>query len=740
MEYQSDTFPLPNAEAGLPPPKRIRKRPAPAATGNGPQLSNESHSQADSTTPDPDGQPRSALDLNLTVTTFRDVKARESRETRTTLRAFAETIESRRATRKADLPLLKLATFGDARSDRGAIRHDGNLVAVHGVEVEHDAGTMTVEDAEAALQEWGVAGLIHTTPSHTAAAPRWRLLCPLAEPVAAGERRALVDRLDAVLGYALAPESGTASQAFYYGRVEGVPFDLRLVDGGPLDCGHVGDMLDLFGPSRPAEAASVESAPDPNDDDDLEALLERHRVPEWPRIESALAVTPSDDRETWLTVGMALHEESGASGQGFATWSSWSATSPKFNAKDQARTWESFGRSARAAVGIGTVFKLAKDHGWSAKAPDAPAEPDAPEPSKPSGLTFLTPGECEGAPSRGYVVKGMIAPRDVGCVFGPPGAGKSLIAPSIGYAVAQGESSFGMRSKEGGVLYVAAEDPHGMRSRVAALKRKQGAADRFVLVDGVANLLADKSADLKALTAAVRERRPALVILDTLAMAFPGLEENDAASMGKVVAVARSLTRWGAAVVLVHHDTKADGATPRGHSVLNGALDFALHVKRGDDGIVRGRLTKNRNGSCDRDIAFTIGVEVMGEDEDGDDVTAAVAVELDPDFAPQPERKLTAAQRAVLAVLRDLESGGGTSGTDGLCPGPVPVSREALRDACMASSAVCASESRDSRKKAFNRAFGTLVGQGVVHECPGDMPTVSTRKPFDPNEFDEVDL
>ena len=135
-----------------------------------------------------------------------------------------------------------------------------------------------------------------------------------------------------------------------------------------------------------------------------------------------------------------------------------------------------------------------------------------------------------------------------------------------------------------------------MRGRIKALRQAHGDAQGFQLVEGVADLLASDSPDLIALKSAVKEQRPSLIFIDTLAMAFPGLEENSAEAMGRVVAVARALTRWGAAVVLIHHDTKAADATPRGHSLLNGALDVALHVKRDEGGIIRGHLTKNRNG------------------------------------------------------------------------------------------------------------------------------------------------
>jgi hypothetical protein len=325
---------------------------------------------------------------------------------------------------------------------------------------------------------------------------------------------------------------------------------------------------------------------------------------------------------------------------------------------------------------------------------------DVSEPGKPSGLTFLTPSECEAAPSRGYVIKKVIAPRDVGCIFGAPGAGKSLIAPYLGFRVSQGEEAFGMRTKAGGVFYVAAEDETGMRGRVAALKDELGDADDFVLVGGVSNLFVG-SAHHKALMRAIEERKPSLIFVDTLAMAFPGLEENSAESMGKVVAVARALTAHGAAVVLIHHSPKATDGTPRGHSILNGALDFAVELQAKDDsGIIRGRLTKNRNGPCYLDIAFKIAVTPMGEDEDGDPITYARCRPLDGP-APKAGPKPTPAEKAALDVLKGLDRGEG-------------VDEAEWRRACQRDRILCASDDPESRRKAAYRAIQGLARKRLV--------------------------
>ncbi|MEP7365615.1 MAG: AAA family ATPase, partial [Acidobacteriota bacterium] len=342
----------------------------------------------------------------------------------------------------------------------------------------------------------------------------------------------------------------------------------------------------------------------------------------------------------------------------------------------------------------------------------------APEPRTFGELTFESPSECAIAAARGYLVKGLLAGGDVACIFGAPGAGKSLIAPHIGYMVARGEQAFGMRTKPGRVFYVAAEDLSGLRRRVAALRLRHGDATEFRVVGGVSDLLDDDSPHLQALREAISDQMPVLIFVDTLAMAFPGLEENDARSMGRVVAVARQLAEYGAAVVLIHHDTKDEGSTPRGHSILNGALDAAMHVKRDDEGIVRGRLTKNRNGACDRDIAFRIGVETLGHDEDGDPETAALVDEL-PASTLSMAPRLSPGQREALAILRDLEAAG-------------DVFEEAWRDACIDGRRVSQSEEREGRKRAFNRARRDLaerrlparLQQHLAHLSPHDLSVI----------------
>jgi hypothetical protein len=250
-------------------------------------------------------------------------------------------------------------------------------------------------------------------------------------------------------------------------------------------------------------------------------------------------------------------------------------------------------------------------------------------------------------------------------------------------------------------MYVASEDESGMRARITALRSDHGDADGFTLVGNVTSLFPG-SADLKALRNAVKDRNPSLIVIDTLAMSFPGLDENSADGMGQVVAAARSLTVDGAGVILVHHDTKAGDGLPRGHSLLNGALDMSLYLSRDQNGNVIGKPSKNRNGSCDTQMAFRIGVRTLGVDEDGDDITTAIAEDLASDYEPPRMERLSDSVKSLRTLFHELAKD--SHGVD----------EAEFRQASVDGRAVSASEKANSRRVAFSRGVQQLVDIGTI--------------------------
>src|SRR5690606_16251611 len=122
------------------------------------------------------------------------------------LRRFADEVEARSAAkRKSALPLISLATYGGRATKDGNLLTAANLESVHGVEADYDGGWITPRQARARLEKAGLAGLISTSPSHEPDAPRWRVLCPLANEVEKDDRAAMVARLQGVFGGKLGP-------------------------------------------------------------------------------------------------------------------------------------------------------------------------------------------------------------------------------------------------------------------------------------------------------------------------------------------------------------------------------------------------------------------------------------------------------------------------------------------------------------------------------------------------------
>lgn len=349
----------------------------------------------------------------------------------------------------------------------------------------------------------------------------------------------------------------------------------------------------------------------------------------------------------------------------------------------------------------------------------APAfQSDRTRTARPSrAVRFLTPAECATADPRGYIVKGLLAPQDLALIFGGPGLGKSCLAPRMAYAIAQGAEFFGRRVRPGRVIYVAAEDPHGMRQRIRALREQMGETSDLLLSDGLSDLMTRDGPHSVTLAAKIAEFRPAVVFLDTVAAGFPGLRENESGAdgMGAVVTFARDLiAAYGVAVVLLHHVPKTEASTPRGHGILHGDADVAFSLTRSGDATIRAAMTKNRNGPSDGALTFSIRAAKIDTDSDGDPVTAPIA-EPEEDGRTAGPRLPPQARRAK-GILADLivSEGKPMPGAGGFPSMALPgVSLDRWRTECTARH-LSGADDLESQKRAFRAAFKQLQDVGQV--------------------------
>ncbi len=214
----------------------------------------------------------------LAVSLFADTSAQSVKTREFAWNQLVERIRSPKLhERKTNMPLVKLARFGGARTDRGSLRHDANVRMIDGIEGDYDAGELSIADAATMLADAGIVAVLYSSPNHDPERPRWRVLCPTSRTRSPEGRRMLVGRLNRVLGGALAPESFALSQSYYIGqarlRDDGTPaiYDAQEVRGHRCI-----DEAEEIEPLYPVNGhASESAASQARDDPILNALRER---------------------------------------------------------------------------------------------------------------------------------------------------------------------------------------------------------------------------------------------------------------------------------------------------------------------------------------------------------------------------------------------------------------------------------------------------------------------------------
>lgn len=235
-----------------------------------------------------------------------------------------------------------------------------------------------------------------------------------------------------------------------------------------------------------------------------------------------------------------------------------------------------------------------------------------------------------------WLVSGWLSEGDKSAIAGASKAGKSFLAIEIALDVALGRGLFGNRVKQGGVIYAAGEGAPGVKKRLRAYAQHHALEFShnipFVLLQKpVAFYRAEES--LKDLIAEVRAHARAfncplrLVVVDTLAKASIGAEENSVKDMGLVLAAVDTLQAETQAHVMLVHHMDAKGEKLRGSTSIYATVDQVLYVTRDESTKIRTvRLDKQKDDEEGTTFRFELPQVILGKDEDGRDVTSCVCV------------------------------------------------------------------------------------------------------------------
>jgi hypothetical protein len=210
------------------------------------------------------------------------------------------------------------------------------------------------------------------------------------------------------------------------------------------------------------------------------------------------------------------------------------------------------------------------------------------------------------------------------------------------------------------VIWLGLEAAAGTRRRVTAhCKRYEIEAGQLLFADVTTALQMLELHDVTALIATVKAaeaetgEKCALVVIDTLARAMAGHDENATKDMGLLVKgcdLVRAET--DATVLLIHHSGKDPTKGARGSGSLRAAVDTEIEVS-GQQNPRQAKVTKQRDLPSGDVFTFDLEpVEIGSDPETGEPFTSCVVVHQDDGRPALAEPR----GRAVASIMRALRS------------------------------------------------------------------------------------
>lgn len=294
---------------------------------------------------------------------------------------------------------------------------------------------------------------------------------------------------------------------------------------------------------------------------------------------------------------------------------------------------------------------------WAARH-GTPAFPDMEE-ATPAAPRFpiLSADDLMALEQPPELIRGVLVAEGLASIFGPSASGKSFLVQVIEDCVARGTDFFGHRVvRPVPVMHLALEGSGGLPKRLLAHRQVHGPLPenlRFC----TAPLSLQSPLDREELIQAAREagHTHGLLVIDTLAQASGGCDENSSEGMGTLLAGLQEIQReLGGCVLVCHHTGKDTSKGARGHSSFFAALDSAIEVTRAGD-LRSWSIAKSKDGQDGLAHPFRLRVVEVGHDDDGQPITSCVVEQLpEDDKAPMTRRPAKPTGGNLLIVFNRL--------------------------------------------------------------------------------------
>lgn len=375
----------------------------------------------------------------------------------------------------------------------------------------------------------------------------------------------LVEQLAAQTYVEVSP-SGTGLHAFYVGELERAPgvTGARLaVEDGAVEVyaerrfstvtGRRWNDAPLGPVTRglPPELAARLTRAEHVEAQKPEPLARRYEV--WDALQ---AIDPDVSNDEWVRIGMALKAAFGD--EGLPLWRKWSSRGAKYHAGEPEQRWGSF---HRAGVGLGTIFRMAREAGWHAQAHDAVADAFTDLQADDAGIKVI-PASQQPREHYDWLWKWRLARGHLTLMAGKPKQGKSIVTLDLAARVSRGLPMPGEAKggPPGRVLLLNVEDGQGdtIRPRLEAAGADLDLVEILDLRNG--GRIPQLPDDVEALGRIIeRSEHAQLVVLDPLNAFLSGeldahRDQDVRAALGPLFGLAQ---RLHVAFILVAHFNKA---------------------------------------------------------------------------------------------------------------------------------------------------------------------------------------
>jgi hypothetical protein len=324
--------------------------------------------------------------------------------------------------------------------------------------------------------------------------------------------------------------------------------------------------------------------------------------------------------------------------------------------------------------------------------------------------------------SQRYLIKGLVPTGSLVVVWGPPKCGKSFLVTDMALHIALGREYRGRKVSQGTVIYITCEGQSGFPARIEAYRQYRMGEDEeapsFYLLSTRLDLVSEADRLVFEITAQLGIVIPALIVIDTLNRSLTGSENSDEDMSAYILACDKLRERFKCAVMIIHH-CGIDGTRPRGHTSLQGAVDAQIAVCKDEAKNVVAKVEYMKDGPDDAQFVSRLEQVIVGEDEDGDDITSCVIEALDdtqPQRVTKPKKvRIPASARVAQDTLSRSISGGG--GEPAPASNHIPAGKTVVRIDLWRKfyyAALGDDDSQEAKKKSFQRARIDLLAAGQI--------------------------